>query len=83
MVGSHVALRVRGRRMEAEGKLGGGGWCQWWMRVLGASCDRARACASSPLASSIPNPDPVVKCVTHKQGLRGGAVDFMYGGVFR
>ena len=45
--------------MEAEGKLGGGGWCQWWMRVLGASCDRARACASSPLASSIPNPDPV------------------------
>ena len=52
------SFRVKGREMEEEGKLGGGGW---WMRLLGASCGRARACASSPLASSIPNPDPVVK----------------------
>ena len=56
VVGDLVGFRVRG--MEEEGKLGGGGW---WMPLLGASCGRARACAFSPLASSIPNPDPVVK----------------------
>lgn len=57
--------------MEAEGKLGGGGW---WMRFLGAACG-ARACvsASSPLAPFIQNPDPVVERVTCKHRKAGGA----------
>ena len=69
VVGDPVGFRVSGRGMEEEGKLGGGGW---WMRLLGASCGRARACVSSPLASSIPNdPDSVVQCVSHKQRSEG------------
>ena len=39
-----VDFKVRGRGMEAEGKLGGGGW---WMRLLGAACG-ARVCVRRP-----------------------------------
>ena len=48
VVGDPVGFRVRGRGMEAEGKLGGGGW---WINLLGGSCG-VRACVRFvPLAS--------------------------------
>ena len=43
MVGDPVGFRVRGRGMEAAGKLKGEGW---WMRLLRLWC--ARVCVRRP-----------------------------------
>ena len=44
VVGDPVGFRVRARGMDAEGKLGGGGW---WINLPGLPVVRARVCASS------------------------------------